>query len=173
MKKFLITLASALALSAPAFAQTVSVGVTDGKAKNSAHVNAEYVVDLENDVEGVVEARLRTSNQHVAKVGLQKEFVTLGPVAVSGRLNLFHNFGKTEATGLSVEPTASFKLEGATVKVGYEMGDTIQQRDNYKVRNTTVSVMYPFALGNFGVQFEKDTGAAKESAVSFVYSLKN
>jgi hypothetical protein len=173
MKKFLITVASALALTAPAFAQTVSVGFTDGKVKNSAHVNVEYAVDLENDVEGVVEARLRTSGQHTAKVGVQREFAQLGPVAVSGRLNLFHDFGKTEATGLSVEPTASFKLDGATVKVGYEMGDTIQQRDNYKVRNTTVSVMYPFALGNFGVQFEKDTGAAKETAVSFVYSLKN
>lgn len=171
MKRLLIALAAALALTAPAFAQTISVGKTDAK-KNSMHVNAEYVVDLENDVEAVGELRLRTSNDHTAKIGLQREFISLGPVALSGRLNLYQDFGKTEATGLSIKPSASFKVKEATVTVSYETGETIRQKDNRAIRNTSVSVLYPFALGNFGVQYENDTGFRDESAISFVYSLK-
>ena len=172
MKK-LFLLVTALLVSPIAAAQTVSVGVTNDKT-DTAYVNGDWAWDMGNGVEAVVEARLRDSNQHLVKVGVQREFVDLGLVKFAGRVNLTQTLGVgKEVSGVSIEPTASFNVDKATVTVGHEMGNSLRSRDNGIVRTSTLLVMYPFTFGTFGVQYENERGDLKQESVSLVYSLKN
>ena len=171
MKK-LFLLVAALLLSPVAVAQTVSVGATNGQT-DTTYVNADWAWNVGNDVEAVVEGRLRESNQHLVKVGVQREFVDLGLVKISGRMNLTQTLGVgKDSTGVSIEPTASFNVDKAKVTVGYEMGDSFRSRDNGTVRTSTVLVMYPFTFGNFGLQYENERGDLKQESVSLVYAIK-
>jgi len=172
MKK-LFLLVAALLLSPVAAAQTVSVGATSGQT-DTTYVNGDWAWDVGNGVEAVVEARFRDSNQHLVKVGVQREFVDLGLVKFAGRLNLTQTLGVgKDVSGVSIEPTASFSVDKAKVTVGYEMGDSLRSRDNGTVRTATLLVMYPFTFGNFGVQYENERGDLKQESVSLVYSIKN
>lgn len=173
MKKTLVAAAVAIMLSsAPAFAQKVSVGHSDG-SKDAFFLNAEYAKDVGNDIEGVIEGRLRTNNQHDLKVGLQREFVSDGFLTVSGRVNLTQSFGKDSATGWSVKPTGAFGVYGATVTLGYEFGDTFKSNARDRVRTTSVEVMYPASFGNVGLKLENELGDRRSDSLSLVYALKN
>jgi opacity protein-like surface antigen len=172
MKLLVLAAAAALLLAPAAAAQTVSVGTTNGQT-DTTYVNGEWAWDVGNDVEAIVEGRLRESNSHLVKVGVQREFVDLGLVKLAGRLNLTQTVGVgKDSTGVSIEPTASFNVDKAKVTVGYEMGDSFRSRDNGTVRTSTVLVMYPFTFGNFGLQYENERGDLKQESVSLVYSLK-
>jgi hypothetical protein len=170
MRKALIALAAALTLSAPAFAQEVSVGST---SKGSTFANVSNVWSLENKVEVIGEVRLSSKNANTVKVGVQRNFVEVGPVSLGGRLNFVQGFGKTSWSGYSVEPTASFKYDKAAVTVGYEIGDSFSSRHKQDVETAKVTVMYPFTFGNFGLQYENERGDLKQESVSLVYSLKH
>lgn len=170
MKKTIVLALAALFFSAPALAQEVSVGST---TSGSSFVNVQDAWQLENKVEAVGEVRLSSRNVDTVKVGLQREFVVVGPVTLSGRLNLVQGFGKTNWTGYSVEPTASFNYEKAKVTVGYEMADSFASRHKENVDTARVTVMYPFELGNFGVRYEEGRGERRSTSLALVYSLKN
>ena len=170
MKRTLIAIAAALALSAPAFAQEVSVGST---SKGSTFANAKAVWALENKVEAVGEVRLTSKNADTIKLGVQRNFVEVGPVTLGGRLNLVQGFGKTNWTGYSVEPTASFTYDKAAVTVGYEIADSFASRHKENVDTTRVTVMYPFELGNFGLRLENSRGERKDTSLALVYALKH
>jgi hypothetical protein len=175
MKKALLLAAATLLMTAPAFAQKVSIGTVDIKSqdKDAVFLNAEYSKEVWNGVEGVVEGRFVSSNQHFMKVGAQKELVTNGVLTLNGRVNLTQNFGKTSATGWSVEPTGTFMVDKATVTLGYEFGDTFKSNLRDRIRTATVEVMYPFEAGDFGLRYENAVGDRRETAVSLVYSFKN
>lgn len=172
MKKLILAIAAALMFSAPAFAQTVAVGRTTTSPNSFNYVNVDHSWEVGNDVELVAEARLTDHNQHVAKVGLQREFGNVLGVTISGRANLTQAFGKRYATGMSLEPSASFEFNKAKVTFAYEVGDTFKQKDNGEVRATKVTVMYPFDFGNFGVKLEDNRGDRRESSLALVYSLQ-
>lgn len=172
MKKTLVLAAAAILFSAPAFAQKVSVGTSDG-VNDSMFVNAEYSKDIGNDLDLVIEGRVRTTNQHSLKVGVQREFVSDGLLTVSGRVNLTQSFGKDSATGWSVKPTAGFKVAGADVTLGYEFGDTFKSNDRDRVRTTSVEVMYPTSIGNVGVKLENALGDTRSDSVSLIYNIRN
>lgn len=170
MKRTLIALAAALALSAPAFAQEVSLGST---SKGSTFVNAKHSWDVGNKVEAVGEVRLSSKNVDTLKLGVQRDFAKVGPVTLGGRLNLVQGFGKTNWTGYSVEPTASFSYDKADVTIGYEIADSFASRHKENVDTARVTVMYPFDFGNFGVKLENTRGERKETSLALVYALKN
>jgi len=173
MKLLVLAAAAAVLLAPAAAAQTVSVGTTNGQT-DTTYVNGEWAWDVGNDVEAIVEGRLRESNSHLVKVGFQLEFVDLGLVKLSGRLNLTQTVGVgKDFAGISIEPTASFNIDKAKVTVGYEIGDSLRTKDtNGTVRTSTMLVMYPFTFGNFGLQYENERGDLKQESVSLVYSLK-
>lgn len=172
MKKLILAIAAALMLSAPAFAQTVAVGRTTTSPDSFNYVNVDHSWEVGNDVEVVAEARLTDRNQHVAKVGLQRDFVSAFGVTLAGRGNLTQTFGNRSETGFSLEPSASFEYNKAKVTVGYELGDTFKQKDNGEVRKTKVAVMYPFDFGTFGVKYENDRGGNRASSLALVYSIQ-
>jgi hypothetical protein len=170
-KSLILVAAAALLFSSPAFAQKVSVGSTDNdKTRDSVFVATEYAKDTGfYDTQAVVEARLRSSNQHFVKLGVQRELATDGVLSVSGRVNLVQDFGKNSGLGWSVEPTAAFKVADAKVTLGYEFGDTFKSDARARVRNASVEVMYPVSFGDVGVLFESDIGNRREKSLSLVY----
>lgn len=175
MNKSLILAASAaLLFASPAFAQKVSVGASNSeKTQDSVFIDAEYTKDIGfKDIEAVGEVRLRTSNQHFVKLGLQRELASDGVLTVSGRVNLVQDFGKNSGLGWSVEPTAGFKVAGASVLLGYEYGDTFKSDTRARVRNASVEVLYPVSFGDVGLRYENDIGSRKETSLSLVYAVR-
>lgn len=173
-KSVILAAAATLLFASPAFAQKVSVGATDNdKTRDSVFIDAEYTKDIGfKDIEAVGEVRLRSSNQHFVKLGLQRELVTDNILTVSGRVNLVQDFGKNSGLGWSVEPTAAFKVADAKVTLGYEFGDTFKSDTRARVRNASVEVLYPVSFGDVGLRVENDLGARRESSVSLVYAVR-
>lgn len=173
-KSVILAAAAALLFASPAFAQKASVGVSNSeKTKDSVFIDAEYTKDIGfKDIEAVAEARLRSSNQHFVKLGLQRELVSDDVMTLSGRVNLVQDFGKNSGIGWSVEPTVAFNVAAAKVTIGYEYGDTFKSDTRARVRNGSVEVLYPVSFGDVGLRVENDLGARRETSVSLVYAVR-
>lgn len=173
MKKTILAIAAALLFTAPAMAQTVSVGRSVTSPKSFGYVNVEDSWDVGSGFRAVAEARVGEGGKNSLKVGAKRELATIGPVTLSGRVNVVQKFGKQDYLGYSVEPTAAFKVGKANVVVGYEVGDTFQSKYNDEVRTTKVTVTQDFGFGDIGFKVEDGRGDRRSSNFAVVYVLKH
>ena len=183
IKNTVLAIAAALMLTAPAMAQTVSVGRTDydGPGKNPVWAKIEDSWKYNDVLDVVGELKVSEKNHNTAKLGLAHDIATVdvpyvGGVELAARANLIADFGKSDRTGWSLEPTATFKAPyDVTVKLGYEYGEMAKEgksRDK-DIRTTKVTALYPSQWGNVGLKLEDDRGDRRSTSVSVVYVIKH